>query len=450
MDWETWGLPLMILSVGLSAGMFLATSTRVSDTVSKPEEDLSARRDALLEQIRELDADREKMDPAHYLARREQLISEAASALRNLETDTAPPPRRRTGNTSMTRVGAWVGATLVFFVVLGMLINEYSRPRAEGESMTGNGDGGSMAEIDAARQARLESAKEVLRNDPENLEALNILTYDALLYRDLDTAMEQMDRARALNPDDIGVKINLAILQMSVGMADRSAVALDEVLAVQPNNGRAMLWKGFVLANTGQQEEAIAALGAASALLEWPEERLFAEGMLRELTAPPPATHIAGSAVMVEGTEMPEGTLYIYARRSEAGGGPPVAAFRYDGGMPVDFALTDADMVMGGVWPDAVWVQARIDGDGDPMTKHDILAESAVIGPLSSGTEALSLLLAPSGVALPDVVMPDAVVPDEADPAEAAPVAGGARVSGSISGAHRAERVPAVLLRFRR
>ena len=38
MDWETWGLPLMILSVGLSAGIFLATRTTTADTAARPKD----------------------------------------------------------------------------------------------------------------------------------------------------------------------------------------------------------------------------------------------------------------------------------------------------------------------------------------------------------------------------------------------------------------------------
>ena len=72
-----------------------------------------------------------------------------------------------------------------------------------------------MAEIALVRETRLASAQDAIRETPEDIEALNILTYDALLYRDLDSAMEYSGRARQLAPDDPGVLINLAILQMS-------------------------------------------------------------------------------------------------------------------------------------------------------------------------------------------------------------------------------------------
>ncbi|MFT5680094.1 MAG: cytochrome c-type biogenesis protein CcmH/NrfG [Myxococcota bacterium] len=427
MDWETWGLPLMILSVGLSAGIFLATRTGNADTDQRPEEDHNARKTALMEQIRELDADREKMPPGDYAARRETLISAAAATQRALEQPdaVAPAPSRPP---SLARNGGWIVVTLLFFVILGVLINQYAAPRTEGGSMTGNGSGEGMEEIAVARQARQDAAQDTLREEPENIEALNILTYDALLYRDLNGAMEYSGRARELAPTDPGVVINLAILQMSVSMITEAMAALDTVIAADPSNGRALLWKGFMLANTDQKEPAIATLKQAAPLVKWPEEQLFTENMLRELTAPPPTVRVTGAATMAEGEETPAGTLYIYARRSEVGGGPPVAAYKHRGGLPVDFSLTDADMVMGGAWPDEVWVQARIDGDGDPMTRDDTLAQSAVLGPLSTGVEGLTLTLSLLDAA------PAEVAPTEASPTEVTPTdAVGPRIAGTLS-----------------
>ncbi len=418
MDWETWGLPLIILSVGLSAGIFLATRTIDADAEQRPEEDHSARKTALLEQIRELDADRDKMDSAEYAARREVLISAAAAAQRALEEPVASV-KAPVRPIAVARSGGWIVATLLFFVLLGVLINQYAAPRMGG-SMTGNGGGDIMAEIALVRETRLASAQDAIRETPEDIEALNILTYDALLYRDLDSAMEYSGRARQLAPDDPGVLINLAILQMSVSMVTEAMAALDVVLAAEPTSGRALLWKGFMLANTDQKEAAIAALEKATALVDWPEEKVFTENLLRELTAPPPTVRVTGSVVMSAEEALPAGTLYVYARRSETGGGPPVAAFRHRGGLPVSFSLTDADMVMGGAWPESVWVQARIDADGDPMTRDDTLAQSPVIGPLSTGTADLLLTLTA-----------EAVAPAEAAPEAPAPSAG-PRISGTL------------------
>ncbi len=420
MDWETWGLPLIILSAGLSVGIFLATRTRDTDASDRPEEDHTARKEALLEQIRELDADREKMDAAEYERRRDALIDDAAAAQRALARP-APAAAAARGPISLSRTGGWAALTLVFFVALGVLINQYAAPRADGGSMTGNG--GELAELAAARQARLDAAQETLRTQPDDIAALNILTYDALLYRDLDTAMAQLDRARGIDSGNRDVIINLAILQMSVGMADRAEAALDGVLTASPGHGRALLWKGFMQANTERQAEAVATLQQASASLQWPEEKMFAENMIRELTAPPLAVRLTGSAALVGEATAASGTLYIYARRSEAGGGPPVAAFRHRGGLPVEFSLTDADMVMGGEWPEQVWLQARIDADGDPMTRDDTLAQSEVIGPLSSGTEGITLTLTPT----------DGVTTEDAPATTDAPVATGPRLSGTLS-----------------
>ena len=49
--------------------------------------------------------------------------------------------------------------------------------------------------------------------------------------------------------------------------------------------------------------------------------------------------------------------------------------------------------MMGGTWPEQVWITARTDGDGNAMTRDDQDATSPQIGPLAEGTEDIVLLL---------------------------------------------------------
>ena len=46
-----------------------------------------------------------------------------------------------------------------------------------------------------------------------------------------------------------------------------------------------------------------------------------------------------------------------------------------------------------GFWPDQIWLSARLDEDGNAMTKDDILSESSVIGPLEGEHQDIQLQL---------------------------------------------------------
>ena len=86
--------------------------------------------------------------------------------------------------------------------------------------------------------------------------------------------------------------------------------------------------------------------------------------------------------------------LFIIARRAQQGGGPPVAVKKVvSPTFPLSFSLSDSDMMMGGVWPEQVWLEARLDSDGNAMTKEDADWNSQRIGPLTSGsTEGILVL----------------------------------------------------------
>ena len=50
-------------------------------------------------------------------------------------------------------------------------------------------------------------------------------------------------------------------------------------------------------------------------------------------------------------------------------------------------------MMMGGEWPEEVWIQARADADANAMTKESDAPQTEVIGPIRSGTTGIELVL---------------------------------------------------------
>jgi hypothetical protein len=55
--------------------------------------------------------------------------------------------------------------------------------------------------------------------------------------------------------------------------------------------------------------------------------------------------------------------------------------------------MGDTNLTFGGDWPEEVWLRARLDLDGDPMTRDAADLESPVLGPVGPGSEGLELVL---------------------------------------------------------
>lgn len=443
MNWEVWGPPLVVLGVGsvLGAALAFRSIAQGRRARSAPGEAHAARKEVLLEALHEVDADREKLGDASWRAKREALVDEAASALRALDqgpAEAAPEavvaasaPPTRPASSALGSVGWWA-AGFGFFAALGYLLTTNSGDRAQGQPMTGGSSsrGGEDPGVAAAQAA--------LEKNPNDLDALNALTWTAIRGRDLSGAMAYLDRARTISPEDPYVLTHLAVLQLQIGMNDRAEAALQKALEKNPTLPRALIFLGLARMQRDDIPGAIAALEqAVAASPANSEERQMAASLLSEAKAPPPVTHLTGAIALDAGAAPPAtGTLYVFARASAEGAGPPVAALRLSPkGFPLAFSLTDKNIMMGGAWPDQVWIQARVDQDGNPTTRDDTLMETEVIGPLSTGAADITLVLkaasgAPAGAAPP--ASAGAASPGPAGAETTAP-ASGARVGGQVS-----------------
>ncbi len=92
-----------------------------------------------------------------------------------------------------------------------------------------------------------------------------------------------------------------------------------------------------------------------------------------------------------------EGVLFLFIRRAEGEGGPPLAVQRHERvRFPFAFAIGRQNAMIAGVeFPDEVRVVARLDRDGDAMTEGpgDWRAASE---PITLGSEGLELILEPA------------------------------------------------------
>ena len=181
-----------------------------------------------------------------------------------------------------------------------------------------------------------------------------------------------------------------------VGMPERALGRLAPILEADPTHVEGLWWKGVAFSSMGRYDEATLALEATVVHGKGSEEAGLAKGLLAEIKlASNVEVHASGRVVLGGSTVPPKGgVLYVAALRAPVSGGPPLAAARFGRfEFPKEFALTSANMPVGGEWPDQFWMRVRVDADGDPMTKSDADVSTEVLGPFSRGVEDLSIQL---------------------------------------------------------
>ena len=157
MDWETWGPPLIVLGGASLIAVVIVVMMKGEESDGGVQQadarrsELEAKKDQLMEALRELDADNTKLSEDSYTVQREELLSEASQVMAALDgkMDTSMEPKapmQASGKAWMYVLG-----TLAFFGLLGKLIVDYSAPRQEGGVMTG-GEMPSQSEAELMKQ----------------------------------------------------------------------------------------------------------------------------------------------------------------------------------------------------------------------------------------------------------------------------------------------------------
>ncbi|RPJ77204.1 MAG: hypothetical protein EHM24_00585 [Acidobacteria bacterium] len=107
---------------------------------------------------------------------------------------------------------------------------------------------------------------EGLALDPLNFQFHSHLGYVARLQRDLPTARKHYEQARALEPGDFDVRMNLSSIYRDLGLPKLAVPEVDAALKVQPENADAHNHRGMLLGGLGDFTAAAASFERATAL----------------------------------------------------------------------------------------------------------------------------------------------------------------------------------------
>jgi hypothetical protein len=117
---------------------------------------------------------------------------------------------------------------------------------------------------------------------------------------------------------------------------------------------------------------------------------------LPDLMASNKGQSIRGTLRLASGAAVAGGSVLFVIARSQAGG-PPLAVKRMaPGPFPLEFEIGPRDAMMAGrPFEGAMLLSARIDADGDPLTRAPGDLAAASESPLEPGAHSVDLLLAP-------------------------------------------------------
>ncbi len=376
-----WASAIAILAAGLLIGaiiFFMVRRKAATIDTNLERKDLEAKRDALIAQLRAL--------PDDAVDERARLERETADVLRQLDAAPAitssspqtPIPQHPTPAMSPTIKGfLWGAGSFAALAALGYFVMQSSTPRDPQQQMA------PMAQTDPHPQTpttdpqvvQLEAA---VQRDPNNLALRNDLAQAYLEQNNLMAVFEQTKFILAKNPNDSRALTFQALVRMAMGEADTAQTMLQQAIQADPKNLDARVSLAWIHTQNNDMNAADAAIAAA--IQASPNDRARLEEVLRQMKAQAaqapaqqasaaPATGKSVRVTLNLATAAPSGgVLFVIARNPS--GGPPAAVKRVDvTSFPITIDLSQADSMLGQPLPDLFRLEARLDSDGDPLTK---------------------------------------------------------------------------------
>jgi tetratricopeptide (TPR) repeat protein len=415
-DWLSAGG--MILS-GLIVGFMFWYGMK--GRASKPDVerlDLEAKRDVLLQQLRELKEtggsveeqrrlERETADVLRALDKRPGNAGVPPAAEHDLAKSGGRDARAPGDIAALTRAASirgfiWGAASVAVLGGIGWFVTEKATPKTDNapSPMASAPQSQPQQQPDPALQ-QIEAA---VAKSPDDLEMRNQLAKAYLERENLMGVFEQTKYILARTPDDARALTYQALVRMSMGQRDPAAEMLQHAIKSDPqliDAYVALAWDDIQRGKLADAETQI-----AEATRRHPEQKARLDDVLSKMKEqaknPEPATAAAstpaaapasGASVHVTLTlagakPSPNAVLFIIARAAGQTAGPPAAVKRIAGPtFPLEVDLSAADSMMGQPLPATVRIEARIDSDGDPLTKNPSDPHAAQDGVATNGTK---------------------------------------------------------------
>jgi Tfp pilus assembly protein PilF len=387
--------------------------------------DLEAKRDVLLQQLREL------KETGGSVEEQRRLERETADVLRALDkrapakrtedkrrSDSLVRPSAETGRTeesdlrALTRAATirgfiWGAASVAVLGGIGWLVTQHATPKTE--ETTGGTPMMSAPQSQQQQQppdAALQQMEAAVAKSPDDLETHIQLAKAYLERENLMGVFKETQYVLQHNPNDARALTYQALVRMSMGQRDGAEGMLQRAIKSDPQLTDAYVALAWDDVQRGKVSEADGLIAEAARRHPDQQARL-AEVLTRmkeQAKNPPPATPAPASAnangpsvhvsLSLEGAKpSSNAVLFIIARGSGQTAGPPAAVKRImSPTFPLEVDLSAADSMMGQPLPATVRIEARIDSDGDPLTKNASDPHAAQDGVATNGTKVTLVL----------------------------------------------------------
>jgi tetratricopeptide (TPR) repeat protein len=416
--------------------------------------DLMGKRDVLLHQLQELEDMAGKKTAGELSEERYALELQAAAVLMELDDKAAARDAQAEGRGRKKKGAAaeaaaeaapgflasrpalrgflWGAGAMAVLGGLLVSVRGTATQRQEGGSLTGNTPmdarppmAAPPAEAQSDEEAQIRAA---IEQNPDDLDARMALVQVDLGRQDMMGVWNETKAILERSPGHPRALAYQALVRLAMGQGDVARGMLEKLVAAHPDVLEGYLHLALVHMRSGREKEADAVMERAAkqfparaemlrSLMAEMKRQAEAEGPAPEAgpadphaglgsaepreaeTAPPPpaagGTGVAGIVDLdpsLKGSVAPGALVFVTARAAGQSSGPPAAVKRLPAAFPLRFQLSNSDAMLGGELPDRLRIEARVDSDGDPLTR-DASDPSARIDPVSLGTRDLRLVL---------------------------------------------------------
>jgi len=284
---QTQWLPGVIaLAIGLASGLallfFRKGSGRPAAAADDRLADLERRAQLILDQLKELDADRHHLEADQFEAEKARLEQEAAAALRARDeygrgaaarqdaakpvAPEAPPARQGWLARHPQLKGAlWGGGVVLFAVILGLLLSQDQKPRQDGMGATGKIPPTAGAPEEKQEDPVLNEAMANYQAHPDNVEAMSRLSHELINRQDFQEAARLTERSLGLDPFHLESRIHRAVLAAIEGEREKGQKTLQHLANDYPDAHEARLYLGLLALQAGEERAALEILERYSA-----------------------------------------------------------------------------------------------------------------------------------------------------------------------------------------
>lgn len=417
-DWLSAGAMLL---AGLIVGfMFWYGLRDKGRAVARPDtelRDLEAKRDLLLQELRDIKETGGSDDERRRLER------ETADVLRKIDARKAAPAASAAKSkaavamtehdvAAMTRAATvrgfvWGALSVAILGGIGVFVWQKATPKTD--QAAANAPMQSAQSQQQAADPALQQIEAAVAKSPDDLEMRNELAKAYLERDNLMGVFEQTQYVLKRSPDDARALTYQSLVRLYMGQPQGAMEMLQRAIKIDPQLTDAYVALAWADVQTGKTDDAAALIAEAGK--RRPDQKARLDEVFTRMQAqaknapqqaaamPPnhpglpapgsdapvsggpmaasaPAAAAAGPGVHVTVTlagnvkPSPSAVLFIIARAAGQTAGPPAAVKRIMGAtFPLEVDLTAADSMMGQPLPPNVRIEARLDSDGDPLTK---------------------------------------------------------------------------------